>query len=103
MKSEISATIISILNGCGVKVFPYPKGGRNDVDKPGFYWNAALNQIEHWSIICEYNAVMASTQMNVKGLINDGFQSILGFEDSDHFAKNIVNWQKHLIRHGVIK
>lgn len=46
---------------------------------------------------------MASTQMNVKGLINDGFQSILGFEDSDHFAKNIVNWQKHLIRHGVIK
>lgn len=103
MSSGSSEQIISILNGQGIEVKDYPEDGLEDIADPGFYFNSRIGNIEHWSLLCPYNAVMASHFSNTRGIIQDGFQSIFAFEDIDQLIDTMKNWTKHLMRYGVIQ
>lgn len=95
-----SEKIISILSGRGFEVKPHP--GRDNIDSPGYYFNDDTLQIEHWSEECEYNRIMGLHHYNNdKGLIQDGFQSVLPFSDAEELVQSIEIWDKHLVKYGV--
>lgn len=95
-----SEKIISILSGRGFEVNPHP--GRDNIDRPGYYFNDDTLQIEHWSEECEYNRVMGLHHYNNEnGLIQDGFQSVLPFTDAEELVQSIEVWDKHLVKYGV--
>jgi hypothetical protein len=102
MNLDSSETIISTLNGQGLEVFEYPDGGMDEIAAPGFYFNHQTASIEHWSLPCDYNNVMQSHFSNKNGIIQDGFQSVLPFEDIMDLSDKIKNWNEHLIRYGVV-
>jgi hypothetical protein len=102
MSEDNSQTISSILSGQGIEILEYPEGGMDEIEQPGFYYNSQAAQIEHWSEPCEYNNVMRSHFSNRHGIIQDGFQSVLAFEDIVGLSNSIQNWHKHLIRYGVV-
>jgi hypothetical protein len=92
--------IISILSGHGFEVKKYLSP--DSIKKPGFYFNEKSFQIEHWSKECGYNRVMALyNQKNKSGLIQDGWQSVLHFEDVDRLIQSIKVWDNHLTKYGV--
>lgn len=97
-----SDTIFSTLNGQGIEILPYPDGGMDEIAAPGFYYNWQTAHIEHWSLPCDYNNVMQSHFSNKNGIIQDGFQSVLPFEDISGLSTAIKNWNEHLIRYGVV-
>ncbi len=94
--------ISSTLNGLGFNILRYPDNGMDEITEPGFYYNSQAAQIEHWSEPCEYNNPMRSNFSNRNGIIQDGFQSVLAFEDINGLSAAIDNWNKHLIRYGVV-
>ena len=94
--------ISSTLSGQGIEILEYPEGGMDEIAEPGFYYNAQAVQIEHWSHPCEYNRVMASHFSNRNGIIQDGFQSVLAFEDIVGLKNSIQNWNEHLKKYGVV-
>jgi hypothetical protein len=101
LSGENSDQILSILSGHEFEVKPYPADGQ--IKEPGFYWNEKSGTIEHWSRPCAYNEPMRMHFSNQIGLIQDGFQSILGVDDADQLIRVIQNWNKHLIRYGVVQ
>jgi len=102
MSQDSLDQISSILSGQGIEILEYPDGGMDEIRDPGFYYNPLAVQIEHWSLPCEYNNVMRSHFSNKNGIIQDGFQSVLAFEDITGLSAAIQNWNKHLIRYGVV-
>lgn len=95
-----SDQIISFLNTRGFEVYQHP--GLNNIERPGYYFNEETCQIEHWSEECDYNRVMGlHNYSNDKGLIQDGFQSILVFSDAEELVQSIEIWDKHLVKYGV--
>ena len=99
MKKGSLKEIINFLNGHGFKISESP--GSENIDKPGFYYNDDSCRIEHWSEECDYNKIMAFDEKNGNGLIKDGFQSIIGFENLDGLIKTIEVWDAHLKKYGV--
>lgn len=95
-------TILDGLNGLEYEVYPYPDLGMDEITEPGFYYNDRACQVEHWSLPCEYNRVMASHFSNKHGIIQDGFQSTLAFEDFHSLRNSIQNWNEHLKKYGVV-
>lgn len=102
MNEEISEQIFSILSGQTIDIYEYPDGGFEDIAEPGYYYNRQALQIEHWSLLCDYNRIMASHFSNRNGIIKDGFQSVLAFEDITGLVEAIKNWNNHLIKYGVV-
>ena len=93
--SDEKSQLISILSGHGFDVLSYP------VTTQGFYLHN--DRIEHWSNPCTYNEIMKSHFSNELGLIQDGFQSLIGMDDLDHLVSTLSNWKKYLIQYGVIQ
>ena len=101
MKLGNSEKIISFLNGRGYSLRKHP-GDKNEISEPGFYFNDETCQIEHWSTECDYNRVMGLHNFkNEAGLIQDGWQSVLPFEDVDGLVQSIEVWDRHLTKYGV--
>lgn len=100
MRLGKSKEIISTLSGRGFDVKEYP--GRDQIEEPGYYFNDETCQIEHWSEECDYNRIMGLHHYsNEKGLIQDGFQSVLPFSDVEELVQSIEIWDKHLVKYGV--
>lgn len=96
---DILQDILSSEHGIELSLFP----GREQVTAPGFYWNPQQASVEHWSVPCAYTAAMVNNHfMNSQGLLQDGWQSILGSEDLSHFTQTIKNWSDYLKANGVI-
>lgn len=102
MSQDNCHTIFNTLNGQGIEILEYPEGGMQEIDQPGFYYNSQSAQIEHWSLPCEYNSPMISHFSNKNGIIQDGFQSVLAFEDIIGLKNSIQNWNEHLKKYGVV-
>lgn len=103
MSQGSSMQILSILKAQGFDVQNHP-GNADAIDQAGYYFNSEACQIEHWSTECEYNKVLGFHNCkNANGLIRDGWQSILPFEDVEGLIQSIEVWDRHLIRYGVKK
>ncbi len=102
MSEDSLGQISSILSGQGIEIHEYPEGGVDEIEEMGFYYNPKAVQIEHWSAPCEYNSAMQSHFSNRNGIIQDGFQSLLPFDDIIGLSAAIQNWNEHLTRYGVI-
>lgn len=101
MSQGNSKEIIYILAGRGFRLNEHP--GSENINRPGYYLDTDRNQIEHWSNLCEYNAVMRHHYSNHQGLIQDGFQSLEPFDDIDELLDSLNSWNRHLKKYGVIQ
>ena len=103
MSLGASQKIIDTLNTLGFDLKKHP-GNKDEILEPGFYLNEDMCQIEHWSGECEYNKVMGLHDFkNESGLIRDGWQSTLPFEDIEGLVNSIEIWDRHLQKYGVRK
>lgn len=103
--SNTGKTLLATINGMGFPCFRYPKAvpgqeRRDQIVMPGYYYNEPLAQIEHWSLPAKWNAIMADHASNNKGLILDGFQSVLPFEDIEHMISSLNVWKSYMDKLG---
>ena len=85
--------ILSCLNQLDFRIMPRTDSA---VGEQGFYYNAELLRIEHWSELCDFNYPLLDHFSNEKGMINDGFLSVMAFDDIDHLIKNMNTWKNYL-------
>ena len=94
-------TLLATLNGMGFPVVRYPRGGAETISESGFYFNQPSAQIEHWSTLAPWNQILADHSSNKLGMICDGYQSILPFEDLEHMLSSLKVWKAFIDKQGV--
>jgi len=101
MSDTIVNSILSCLSQQGIDVSPYPDGGFDAIDVPGFYYDPSTARIDHFSELCSFNYAMVDHYTNAKNLVRDGFFYVPAFDDIDHLTKNMIMWKNHLIAKGI--